>query len=489
MNRHKRSGQSVVKLSSQSPAKAPLKGCSQPKPSSNQETNVSPQFFRFPRNRDWSFGLLLVIATLIAYWPALKGEFLWDDDSWTSGIFNLVHNLPGLRKMWCDPTALQQYYPLSGTAFWLDYHFWGFRALPYHIENVLLHALAAFLLWRLLRLLQVAGAGLAGAIFALHPLMVESVAWIAERKNTLSLVLYLGAMLAYGRFTQFWKADDASQAVANNGPPRCWSVYALAFFLFLCALLAKATAFSLPATILLICWWKRGRIQWRTDVLPTVPFFMLAVSLSQFTAWLEKHHVGAMGTDWNHSFPERCLIAGRALWFYAGKLVCPVNLCFVYPQWQLNVESPAQWFYPVSAIGFLLALWLARNRIGRGPVAAALFFVGTLFPILGFMNVYFMRYSFVCDHWAYLSSPGLIALSASLIVRIAERLRLPKVLCGVAAVLLLALGVLTWQQCKMYTDVETLWRTTLDRNPACWMAHNNLGFALYEKGQINEAIL
>ncbi len=429
--------------------------------------------------------ILLILLTVLAYLPALTGKFVWDDDSWTTQIVGLLRDFSGLRSMWCQPTALQQYYPLTGTTFWMDYHLWGFWTLPYHVENVLLHALAALLFWRLLRRLQVPGAGLAGAIFAFHPVMVESVAWITERKNVLSLVFYLGAVLAYGRFNAFWNEEkDSATRVPKQ---RDWMAYGLAFVLFLAALLAKTTAFSLPAVILLICWWKRGRMRWRGDILPTVPFFGVAIGQCVVTAWLERNHVGAKGAEWVISFPERCLIAGRAVWFYAGKLFWPAKLCFVYPRWELNSNSLWQWLYPVSAVAALLALWLARARLGRGPVAAALYFVGTLFPVLGFMNAYFMRFSFVCDHWVYLSSLGLIALGAALVARGAEHLRPKAVLYGLGAVVLPVLGMLTWRQCGMYADIETLWRDTLRKNPGAWMAQYNLGQMLQTSGKMTEA--
>ena len=436
------------------------------------------------RNRDWLFGLLLFLATILAYWPALNGQFVWDDDSWTVNIAGLLRNLSGLCWIWRHPAALQQYYPLTGTSFWLDYHLWGFWTLPYHVENILLHATAALLFWRLLLRLKAPGAWLAGALFALHPVMVESAGWITERKNVLSLVLYLGALLAYGRFNRFWQGDNAP----GDSAPHRRRAYALALLLFAAALLAKATAFSLPAVLLLLCWWKRGRIRWRADVLPALPFFALTLGLGLQTAWLEKHHVGAEGSEWAMPFPERCLIAGRALWFYAGKLLWPANLCFVYPRWQLDARSFGQWLYPVTAAGTLLSLWLARGRIGRGPAAAVFFFAGTLFPMLGFMNAYGARYSFVWDHWVYLSSLGLIALGAGGVARALERRRTPAMLYGLAGILLPVLAVLTWRQSRMYTDMETLWNTALARNPNAAMAYVNLGGLLLEAGQVDEAM-
>ncbi len=444
----------------------------------------------------WQGGLI-VLLVLLAYLPALSGGFVWDDDSWTIKLSGLFRNASGLLSIWCDPTALQQYYPLSGTTFWLDYQLWKFWTPPYHVENILLHALAALLFWRLLLRLRLPGAWLAAALFALHPVMVESVAWITERKNVLSLALYLGALLAYERYAP-WETKDGKQATGTEqsdpvpgssrgtGSPSLF--YGLALFLFLGALLAKTTTFSLPAAILLLGWWQRGRLRWRADMLPTLPFFALAIGFCAVTAWLEKNHVGAQGPDFALTFPQRCLIAGHVFWFYLGKLFWPANLCFVYPRWQPNPEVWWQWLYPVTAVGALWALWLARRRIGRGPATALFFFVGTLFPLLGFLNAYGMRYSFVWDHWVYLSSLGLMALVAALVTRAAEWLCRPAAIYGFAVFVLPVLGILTWRQCGMYSDMETLWQTTLARNPGCWMAHSNLGFWLHKQGRIEEAI-
>jgi protein O-mannosyl-transferase len=448
-------------------------------------------------SREWLFGLLLVAATFLVYWPALSGQFVWDDDSWTTKIAGLLRTNSGLCAIWCQFTALQQYYPLTGTTFWLDYQLWGFWPLPYHVENILLHTVAVLLFWKLLRRLDVPGAWLAAAIFALHPVMVESVAWITERKNVLSLVLYLGSLLAYLRYTQGVIGDQSTprinpagrcQVTRTNSILSLVTLYALALVLFLGAMLAKATAFSLPAVVLVILWWKRGRVRWGVDVLPTLPFFSLAIGLCLVTAWLEKNHVGAKGTEWAITLPGRCLIAGRVPWFYLGKLVWPANLCFIYPRWKPDVESLRQWIYPASALAALIALWLARGRIGRGPVAAVLCFGGTLFPVLGFINTYGMRYSFVWDHWVYLPSLGIIALVAAVAVCAAGWLRRPVVFQGFAVLVLLVLAVLTWRQCGMYTDLETLWRITIDRNPDSWLAHNNIGTILSEKGRADEAM-
>jgi protein O-mannosyl-transferase len=448
----------------------------------------------------WQGGLIVLLVGL-AYFPAWRGGFVWDDDAWTTGITGLLREPGGLRLMWFEPTALQQYYPLSGTTFWLDYQLWKFWTLPYHLENILLHAAAALLFWRLLLRLQLPGAWLAAALFALHPVMVESVAWITERKNVLSMVFYLGAGLAYLRYAQGgqWSVVSSQRSVAetktaapvpdsSRGTRQVSLFYGLAFVLFLGALLAKTTTFSLPAAILLMAWWKRGQIRWRTDVLPALPFFAVALGLCAITAWLEETRFCARGAEFTLTFPQRGLLAGRSFWFYLGHLFWPANLCFIYPRWQPDPALWWQWLYPATALGALLAVWLARGRIGRGPATALFFYVGTLFPVLGFMNAYGMRFSFVWDHWVYLPALGIFALAAALVVQAAESLRKPAAVYGFGAIVLPMLALLTWRQAGRYRDAGTLWQTTLARNPDCWMAHNNLGLLLMSQGRGEEAI-
>ena len=426
------------------------------KPAIPRPSGDAPPAPAFPASRTGLFSFFLIVTVFAAYLPALNGGFVWDDDSWTTGLQPFLTSFRGLRWMWTKPGVLQQYYPLTGSTFWLDYHLWGFWTLPYHLENVVLHAAAAWLLWRLLFRFNIRGAWLAAAIFALHPVMVESTAWITERKNVLSLVLYLASLLAYGHFVRFWDSVDTPVT------PGCFDRLSpdhariIAFFLFVASVLAKTTSFSLPAVILLLCWWKRGRIRWREDVVPTIPFLLVSVIFGLLVAGLEKNHLNAKGPEWDLMFQERCVIAGRAFWFYIGKLLWPVNLCFLYPRWHPDIGSFRQWLYPISAVVALLALWLGRRQIGRGPATALFFYVGTLFPVMGFMDAYGMRYSFVWDHWVYLSSIGIIVLFASVAARIPSRSTL-----GVAAFLLLGtLSVLTWRQRLQLSR----WRNSLERH-------------------------
>ncbi|HEX4342912.1 MAG TPA: O-GlcNAc transferase, partial [Verrucomicrobiae bacterium] len=329
--------------------------------------------------------MLLVVATFIAYQPMWHAGFIWDDDAYVTNNQTL-HDLNGLKQIWLEPKATPQYYPLVYTTFWLEYHTWKLNPLGYHVVNVLLHALGSLLLWRVLKRLALPGAWLAAAIFALHPVNVESVAWVTERKNVLSAVLFFAAALAYLRF------DGLAES-----KKRLWTWWCAALLLFIGALLSKTVACSLPAALLLVCWWKKGRVT-MADVLPLIPFFIMGLGLGLHTAWLEKHHVGASGAEWSLSFIERCLIAGRALWFYAGKLVWPSQLTFIYPRWQIGTGVWWQWLFPLAVLAVVVTLWRARKRLGRGPLVAVLFFAGTLLPALGFFDLYPMRYSFVADH-------------------------------------------------------------------------------------------
>ena len=416
----------------------------------------------------WLPALAILALTLVAYVPVLKCGFIWDDDSYVTSNQTL-RTVDGLRRIWCEIKATPQYYPLVHTSFWLEYHLWGLKAAGFHLTNVLLHGLAAILLWRVLLRLELRGALIAALIFAVHPVHVESVAWITERKNVLSAVFYFSSALCYLRFANF----DGKQVFTRR-----WSFYFAAFGFFVAALLSKTVACSLPAAILLVCWWKRGRLQ-RSDILPLLPLFAVGIGLGLLTAWLEKHHVGAGGTGWSFTFADRCLIAGRAVWFYLGKLLLPTSLTFIYPRWVINRTELWQWIFPLAAIATVSSLWSLRRRFGRGPLVATLFFIGTLGPALGFIDVYPMKYSFVADHFQYIASIGVIVLVA------AAFQRLPNV---VQYAMPLLLAGLTWHQTAIYRDLETLWQDTLAKNPNAFLAHNNLAEIFLSRSERDKAI-
>jgi tetratricopeptide (TPR) repeat protein len=401
---------------------------------------------------------VLWLATLAVYQPAWHGGLLWDDDGHITE--SALRSVDGLRRIWFELGATQQYYPLVHSAFWVLHRLWGDSTLGYHLLNISLHAGSAFLVAVILRRLNVPGAALAAAIFALHPVHVESVAWITELKNTLSGAMYLGATLAYLHF--------------DAGRRKRW--YVLALGLFVLALLSKTVTATLPAALLVVFWWQRGRLSWRRDAAPLVPFFALGIAGGLLTAWVERTFIGARGEDFQFTLIERGLIAGRVIWFYLAKLVWPTDLIFIYRRWQISQGEAWQYLFPLGVVVLLAALWRWRTR-SRAPLAAMLFFCGTLFPALGFFNVFPFKFSFVADHFQYLASLGIIALGAAGLANLAERWRprFPQATTVVALGVLLPLAALTWRQSHQYAGADTLYRSTLSRNPSCWLAYNNLG--------------
>jgi protein O-mannosyl-transferase len=423
------------------------------------------------RSWNWVGLLVILLATFVVYSPALNGKFLWDDDA------NVTHpdlqSPAGLYRIWFEFGATQQYYPLLHTAFWIEHQLWGDRPVGYHIISLAWHLISIVLVYAIVKRLRVPGALLAAALFALHPVMVESVAWITEQKNTLSTMLYLSSMLIYLRF-------DESRKLSN-----WWA----ALGLFLLAILAKSAVVTLPAAMLVIFWWQRGTISWRRDLQPLIPFFVAAILMGIATCYVEWQFVGAAGEEFELAPISRLLLAGRAIWFYLGKLFWPAHLNFIYPRWEVDPSQWWQWIFPLGALGMTVELWALRSR-WRAPLAAWLFFCGALLPMLPFVNQYVFMYTFVCDHFLYVASLGIIVLvsgaAGSLIDRLAKvPRRWAMVLCiGVLALL----AVKSWSQAKIYLNTTALYRATISGNPDCWMAYNNLGRDLFTASQSPDVI-
>ncbi|MFC1528398.1 tetratricopeptide repeat protein [Candidatus Latescibacterota bacterium] len=433
-------------------------------------------------------GSLIALLTCTAYIPAMRGGYIWDDDLHVTDNMTL-RSFAGLRSIWFEFGAIPQYYPLVHTSFWINYQAGALNPVGYHLVNVVLHAMSAVFLWVVLKQLSIPGAWFAAAVFALHPVHVESVAWISERKNVLSAFFYLSSLLSYLHFyfpgSRLFENKPASQSdtVKKNR-----NYYILSLFLFTCALLSKTVTASLPAVILVIIWWKRNSIRKR-DVKELIPFFIAGVFFGLVTVLMEKMIVGAKGEEWSYSVIERCLIAGRTLWFYAGKLFLPLRLTFIYPRWNIDPGIWWQYMFPLSALAVIGSLWMMRGRIGRGPLAGVLIFAGTLFPALGFIDVYPMRFSFVADHFQYLASIGLITLSVSGLTQffINRGFYKKHLEYAVYGTLLVALWLLVWNRGAVYKNSEILWRDTLVKNPTSWIALTNMGAILIDRGELDEA--
>ena len=417
---------------------------------------------------------LLIVLTVIAYYPAMHGGFIWDDNLYISE--NPLLTAPdGLRKIWFSLQSPSQYFPLVYTSFRLEYAWWGLNTQGYHWVNLILHITNALFAWRLLKCLKVPGAWLAAAIFALHPVQVESVAWITERKNVLMVFFFLLSLLAWLKYID---------------PPtrNRWLFYMLALISYILALSAKTTACTLPVVLLLIFWLRRENINVRRAV-AIAPFVLLGFAMGMVTIWWERHHIGTHGLRFALSPLERLLIVSRGVWFYLGKLLWPTNLAFFYPKWRINESDPLGYFWPFACAVLAVGIYFARRWTGRSIAAGLLFFIATLSPVAGFIMLYTFRYTFVADHYQYLAMLGPVALVSAGVTTSIRRTRygrwfLPFVIC----VVLLALDALTMRQGAMYGDIETLWRTTIARNPGCAVPYNNLGNILLKRGDVDGAL-
>ena len=437
--------------------------------------------------RAWLAGAVLVVLVTIIYWPTLANGFLFDDEYYVENNVAL-RSTEGLSNIWFKLDTFEQYYPLVLTTLWAEYQLWELDPRGYHVVNFLLHGAAAVLVWRLLKRLAVPGAWLAAAIFAVHPVEVESVAMTHELKNVLSCVLALGSLLAYLRFSP---PEDPDATGAESSTARGhWVYYALAFVLYVTALLAKTVTASVPAVLLVIYWWKRSRLTWR-DVARTVPFFAVGLALAGLTVWMEKTYVGASGKEWGFSPVERVLIAGRAVWFYAEKLFWPHPLMWIYPRWVIDSHAWRQYLFPAAALAVIALLWLARKRIGRGPLAAVLIFGGVLVPALGFFDLVVFPFTFVADHFQYHASIALFALAAAAAVALAANI-LPTQARWLAplagAALLVPLAAIAHRQAHVWKDNITVWEDAAAMDPQHWLAHYNLGFLFQHRGKYDPSL-
>ncbi len=414
---------------------------------------------------------VIVLVTAAVYIPAMRGGFIWDDDLFLTDN-PLIKADDGLYRFWFT-TEPPDYFPLVSTSLWLEWRLWGMKATGYHVVNVLLHALSAVLIWLVLKRLSVPGAWLAALLFAVHPVNVESVAWITERKNTQPMVFYLLTILLYLKFEE----DGRSR----------W--YLLALCSCLLALLSKTSVVMLPFVLLGCVWWQRGSIS-KQDLVRSLPFFVLSGVLGLVTVWFQYNVAIGEDTFRTAGFFSRLAGAGWAIWFYIFKAIIPYRLSFVYPQWQIDAASAVSYVPALLFMACLAVFWHFRKGWGRGPLFGLGYFAVTLFPVLGFFDINFMRYTLVTDHWQYTSIIGIIALVVAGGVRMVEsrpaRFRNLAVLAACAVVGLFC--VLSWDQGHKYKDVEALWRDTVDKNPKAWVAHNNLATALLAQNKLEEAV-
>jgi tetratricopeptide (TPR) repeat protein len=412
--------------------------------------------------RDVALAGLLLFSLLVFYYPAINGGLVFDDDRLITPAG--LRSLHGLWRIWFELGASFQYYPVLHSMMWLECKLWGDAVWGYHLMNIFQHAVAAWLVAAIMRRLSLPAAWLAAFVFALHPVCVETVAWISEQKNTLSAVFYLASLLAYLHFDR----------------DRRMRWYFGALGLFIMALMSKTITAPLPGSLLVILWWQRGRLGWKRDVLPLLPWFALGAAVGLFSGWVERTYYGSQSADFALTLPERGMLACRELWFYAFKLVWPAPLMFNYPHWQVSAAVLWQWLFPLGVLVVVAALCLLA-RWKRGPLAAFLIFAGNLFPMLGLFYIEWFVFSYVSDHFQYLACLGIIVPLISGLVFAARKIDRAGWRWGAratAGLLLVALGTLTWRQSQTYSDMETFYEKTLAANPESGMAHFNYGLVL-----------
>ncbi|HTU01921.1 MAG TPA: tetratricopeptide repeat protein, partial [Candidatus Sulfotelmatobacter sp.] len=425
---------------------------------------------------DWLPGLALLVMTLITYERLRHAGFIWDDEMHVTENPAIVGPL-GLREIWTSRAA--RYFPLTLTTFWMEHALWGLQPLAYHAFNVLVHGACAIVLWRVLRSLRVRGAWLGAALWALHPVQTETVAWVTELKNTQSCFFYLLAAL----FFVEWLAAAESKA-----PVRRSCLYALALICAAMAMASKSSTVVLPVALCLCAWWTSGRWQWRY-LIALSPVFLMSLASSALSLWTQ-HLEGANDPQWSRALPERIAVAGKVIWFYIGKLLWPHPLIFIYPRWNVPWTHAASYLPSAAVCALLLLLWWNRDGRLKPVFFAFAYFLAALLPVLGLADQFFWRYSFVGDHFQYLASIGPLALAAAAITTALGypgkgRAVLATLACGS---LLAALGVLSARECPKYYDSQALWRDTLKENPGAWMADNNLGAELMHAGRFDEAV-
>jgi Tfp pilus assembly protein PilF len=414
---------------------------------------------------------LIVLITIVAYFPSMRGGFVWDDGIYITGN-PLVRASDGLRRFWFTTEAFD-YYPITWSLWWLEWRRWGEAATGYHVLSVLLHAINAVLVWLVLRRLDIPGAWFAAVAFAIHPVNVASVAWISEQKNTLAMLFCVLTVLFYLRFNQ---EDD-----------RVWYLSSLVAFIL--ALLSKSAVVMLPMVLLACVWWARRTVR-VTDLLRTAPFFLLSFIFGVVTIWFQNNRVLLGHPARTDSLMSRIIGSGWALWFYVYKAILPVKLTAIYPMWKIDTSIWLSYLPVLLLTACFATFYLNRRAWGRPWLFAFGCFVIMLFPVLGFFDQSFYQYSLVADHWQYFSLIGVIGLAMAGGVWVYRRSgpfgRYS--ICVIWASLMLSLGCATWSRTHVYANSEALWSDVIAKNPSAWSAHVNLGNAFLQVGKIQNAV-
>lgn len=458
--------------------------------SSTERTN---RFLFSGRTRHWLLAAALLLITLAVYYPGFQGPFTWDDDRYVTNL-SVMHEPGGLLKIWTDYKAIPDFYPLTFTVLWAEYQIFGEHPYGFHVTNVVLHGLAGIAAWLLLRRLGLKSAWLAAFVFAVHPVHVESVAWITEIKNVLSLLF---AFLAAERYLKFAGIGPEFSAVTTTQSHR-WRAYGAGIFLLICALLSKSATCTLPVILALLIWLRKPA-DLKKHVLYLLPWLAVAAGIAAMTAFVESMHVSRMEFLGQITLLERAAIAGRAVIFYLGKVLWPEPILLIYPKWN-HAAIDEQWPYVIALIVLIAALAGLIKKIGKAPLIALLIYIIALSPTLGFVSYFTMWYSYVFDHYQYMGTLAVIALICETgwfgVTWLKnhmpqDRQQLVRLLAGaVAGVILFVFSSLSFGYAAMWGFPESLWRFTVENNPTAFIALQNLAIHITERKNIerNEPI-
>jgi protein O-mannosyl-transferase len=429
--------------------------------------------------RNWIGGVILILFVVLVYTPLWHAGFIWDDDGHLTANPCIIGPL-GLKEIWTTTAA--DICPLTLTTFWAEHALWGLNPLPYHLVNVLSQGLNAALLWQVLRNLRVQGAWLGAALWAIHPVGVESVAWISEMKNTESGLFFLLSILFFVRWLREKELEGRTGGAWN---------YVLAFLFAALAMASKSSTVILPVVLCLCAWWLERRWHWR-NLVTIVPGILMSIATSALSIWTQGLKLATEADpQWVRTWPQRLATAGEAVWFYLGKLLWPYPLITIYPRWRIDAGRWVSYLPLLALIVVLSFLWLKRESWSRACFFAFVYFGAALLPVLGLIDNPIFRLSLVFDHFQYLASIGPLSLAGAGLVRVLD-FNIPKkqwLQSALCAELLLILGMVSWLRTWVYESEDALWTDELAKNPNSWLGHYNLGNSFLEKGQVDAAVI
>ncbi len=430
-------------------------------------------------------GAALVLLAVMAHLLGIESPWIWTDHRAIADNI-LLHSARGMAQFWFHPFATGRT-PLGGTLLYLQYLAPAMLAPAaiYHLTTLLAHAGNCLLVWVILRRLQTPGAWLAAAIFAVHPIEVQSIGWASRQADVLGATAGLASLLCFLKLKEIHPPAPPDFGVA---PPNERRLRITMTLLFVAAALFQPSIVTLAGVFPLILWWKRGKVE-REDLTELAPILAFAGLLAAIgLVYPEFHHEGGPAAALNPL--DRLIVSGRAVWFYVETILCPQPLLFVYPRWELTGDL---WMlvFSLALAAVITAMWRTRNRLGSGPLVAVAAFIILILPHLPFVRSEWMGYTFVADHLQYLPGMPLIALFAASLTRLADLIRWIPLrrgarLAGIGLVVA-GLGTLAVFNTLIYASEVAVWKYTLENDPLSLTARAVLSEYYLRLGKLTSA--